>query len=369
MFVKTTNVGFAQRVVATLVACAVVMASYGFYATAQAANLTFISNTLSDSNLSALPSHTIDFTVPAGSSIAPGDDITITWDSQDDGAGGQDFGGINAILTGDVTYGVNAAASTNPGSVTTSADSITFAGITAAAGNTVQIVVAEDVITNPAVTASFEIEVTVDNATEDLGRTRVAILDNVLVTAIVDTAFEFIVTGLATTTDINGDDTTGSTSPTEIAFGTLTAGTPEILGQQLNVTTNSRNGFSVTVQTDGDLRSSTGAVIDNFVQGSDLAVAGTAWAAPTPTVNDPTSWGHWGLTSDDTDLADELVTGTSYIAASTSPREVFSHSGPSDGTTQDIGLAQVAYQIQITPLQEAADDYQTTLTYVATPTF
>jgi hypothetical protein len=32
-------------------------------------------------------------------------------------------------------------------------------------------------------------------------------------------------------------------------------------------------------------------------------------------------------------------------------------------------LARIGYQAQITALQEAGDDYSTTLTYVATPTF
>jgi hypothetical protein len=52
------------------------------------------------------------------------------------------------------------------------------------------------------------------------------------------------------------------------------------------------------------------------------------------------------------------------------------HNDPSDGTTgttdatgDDVGETFVGYQIEITPLQEAADDYQTILTYIATPTF
>ena len=61
MFAKTTHVGFAQRVVATLVACAVVLASYGVYTTAQAANLTLISNTLSDSDTGVAATNTIAF--------------------------------------------------------------------------------------------------------------------------------------------------------------------------------------------------------------------------------------------------------------------------------------------------------------------
>ena len=361
MFAETTkNVGFAQRVVATLVACAMVMASYGFYTTAQAANLTNISDVLSDSNPSAQPSHTISFTVPTGSSIGVGELIHIDFEAG--------FTNVASTTSGDLTVTVDGTPATI-GSFAATVQRIEFdlGADSAAADDVVVVAIDEGVITSPGTVQSYEITVETDN---DLGRTRVAIVDNVLVTAIVDTAFEFIVTGLATSSGaINGDDTTGSTTATEMPFGTLTAENAEVLGQQLNVTTNARNGFSVTVQTDGDLRSSTGAVIDNFVEGSDVAVSGTAWASPVTDVNDETTWGHWGLTSDDTDLADELVTGTSYIAASTSPREVFSHDGPSDGLTQDIGEAKVAYQIEITALQEAADDYQTTLTYVATPTF
>ena len=69
MFAKTTNVGFAQRVVATLVASAVVMASYGAYNIAQAANLTNVSDTLSDSDLSVTSAHTVEFTIPAASAL------------------------------------------------------------------------------------------------------------------------------------------------------------------------------------------------------------------------------------------------------------------------------------------------------------
>jgi hypothetical protein len=80
MFAKATNVGFAQRVVATLVASAVVLASYGVYTTAQAANLTFISDTLSDSDLSVTSAHTIEFTIPASNGTGlSGDEITITF--------------------------------------------------------------------------------------------------------------------------------------------------------------------------------------------------------------------------------------------------------------------------------------------------
>jgi hypothetical protein len=93
MFAKTTNVGFAQRVVATLVASAVVLWSLGVYiSTAQAAALSEVSDTLSTSNPGVTASHTIVFKL--ASNIASGDTITITFPT---GAGefiAADFAGI-----------------------------------------------------------------------------------------------------------------------------------------------------------------------------------------------------------------------------------------------------------------------------------
>ena len=372
MFAKTTNVGFAQRVVATLVASALVMVSYGFYNTAQAANLVKVSNTLSNSAPSVNSAHTIDFEIPTGSDLLVTDTVSIIVPAG--------FTVDAGIVAGDLIVTEDAEGTPNvvtPTGVTVSSQTISFEGVTAAAGETVRVVIADTVITNPAkvdpagVGDSYEFTITTDasGTAKDSGKTRVVIIDTVLVTAIVETTFDFTISGLATTSPVNGDTTTGSTTATEIPFGVLAAGVPKILAQQLNVQTNARNGFSVTVETDGDLESSNGAIIDNFTEGTDIAVSGTDWTAPSNDVNDEKTWGHWGMTSDDTDLANDLDTADSYIAASTTPREVFSHNGPSDGSTQDIGLATVGYQVEITALQEAGDDYNTTLTYIATPTF
>lgn len=372
MFATTTKVGFAQRVVATLVASATLLWSIGYYTTAQAANLTTISNTLTDSDLSVAAGHEIAFTVPVGSAIAPASEIFVTF-PDDLGSG---FTGVAASITGN--FSVTTGGGANVVDTFDSTGQVVTLSLTdaVAAGEEVVITLVAGIITNPDAVGSTEFLVTTTEG--DTGRTRVAIIDNVLVTAIVETSFDFTISGTATgTSNVNGTTTTGTTLPTEIDFGVLVAGESKTLAQKLNVTTNARNGFVVTVESDGDLESSTGAVIDNFLEGSDVANTGTAWLAPVPTINDETSWGHWGLTSGDTDLASNNVDtpyggdfgANEFIAASTTPRQVFHHDGPSDGTTQDIGDVDVLYQIQITALQEAADDYNTTLTYIATPIF
>ena len=356
MFANATFKGdISQRVVATLVACAVVLMSIGFYTTAQAANLVAVSDTLSDSAPSVQSAHRIAFELPVGSSLISSDSITIDFPS---------FTTVNNVVLGDVTATVNGGAVTEA-NFSQTGTSFTFDGITAASGDDIVVAVAAGNITNPAAIQSYEITVTTEDG--DVGKTRVAIVNTVLVEAIVNTTFTFTITGTATSTAVNGVTTTGSTSPTSINFGTLVADDDEILAQRLNVTTNANNGFVVTVEQDGNLESANGAVIDSFTNGTNVNTP-TAWAVPSDNIALENTWGHWGLTSTDDLNANEFGTN-GYVAASTTPRQIFAHNGPADGTTTDVGSSTVAYRIEITPLQEAADDYNTTLTYIATPTF
>jgi hypothetical protein len=377
---STYNVEALHRVVAMLVAVAVLTWSVGAYTNAQAANLTQISNTLSDSDRGVLANHTIQFTIPTGSpGVVAGGTITVTFPTGF-AMGSVAFGDMDLnIASSEQTLA--AAPSGATWGATVSGQVVTFlsGSGTASAGDTVIIRIGTNAVTggagvnqvtNHATAGSYEFIVTAGAA--DSGRTRVAILDDVLVTAEVPTRFQFVVSGVATSTTINGEITTGSSTNVALPFGVLDPGTPKVMGQSLSVETNAANGFIVTVEQDGNLRSSTGADIDGFVNGS-YTNTPTAWSAPTAVVTNENTWGHWGLTSNDSNLnANEFNVGTGgdrFVAASTTPRVVFSHNGPADGTTQDIGLASVAYKVQISALQEAGADYQTTLTYIATPTF
>jgi hypothetical protein len=363
MFVIPTHVGFTHRVVAMLVACAMVLWSVGAYTTAQAANLVEVSDTLTDSGPSALSGHFFSFEIPTGSTVASTSDYVITFPAG--------FTGVNTVVSGNLTVRLNGGAPITIGNFAAGAQTLTFDNVPAVAGDVITVQLVEGIVTNPASIQSYEFLITVANATSDSGRTRVAIVNYVTVTAVVQTTFDFTVSGLATSTAINATSTTGSTTATQIPFGVLQANQIYTMAQRLNVTTNARNGFVVTVEQDGNLRSSTGADIDGFIDGA-YTNTPVAWAAPTNSLLLENTWGHWGLTSNDSDLnAGEFTSGggNKWVAASTTPRQVFSHTGPANGTTQDYGLATVGYQVQVSPLQEAGDDYQTTLMYIATPTF
>jgi hypothetical protein len=364
MFVIPTHVGFTHRVVAMLVACAVLLWSVGAYTTAQAANLIEVKNTLTDSGPSALSGHSFSFEIPTGSTVLAVTDYTITFPAG--------FTGVNTVVAGNLTVRLNAGAPIVIGNFSAVGQVLTFDNVAAVAGDIVTVVLAPGVVTNPAGIQSYEFTINIANATTDMGQTRVAIVNYVVVTAAVNTTFDFVVSGLATSTTINATSTTGSTTATLIPFGVLTPNQVYTMGQQLNVTTNAANGFVVTVEQDGNLQSSTGADIDGFSNGTYVNTP-AAWSVPSNSLLLENTWGHWGLTSNDSNLnGNEFNVGTGgdrWVAASTTPRQVFSHTGPADGTSQDYGLAQVAYRVQISPLQEAGDDYTTTLMYIATPTF
>lgn len=343
-----------------------------------AANITDVSDTLSDSAPSASSDHTITFVTPSG--VANNQSITIAMPAGFNVASIV-AGDIDIATTSDFTVAANCGGTERVG-FSVSGQNLIFnfcngdgGSIPAGATTTIQIGdnatggPANNQIVNHAAEGSYEIGFTV--GASDSGWTRIVIIDDVLVTAAVDTVFTFAVAGLPSGSSVNGTTTTGNASTTTIPFGTLAAGVATTVAQALTVTTNAANGYSVTVQLDQPLQSSTGADIDGFSNGSNTNTPVT-WVAPTRTLGAENTYGHWGFTSSDDDTSrssgDEF-NANEWASASTSPRVVMGHTGPADGSTAGVGTARVGYKVQISNLQEAGDDYSATLTYVATPVF
>ena len=373
----------ATAAVATL---AIVLWSLGLPSLrfAEAANVTSFSDTLSDSAPSVAANHTITFVTPTG--IANTQSIVLNLaDGPFTGFGtlGADDIDVQDDTT-DLTVAVGCAANEIGVATTTTTLTLTFcagggASIPALGTTTIQIgtnatfeATGNNQLVNPTV-GSYQILVTAGGS--DSGETRVAIVSPVEVTAAVDTSFTFTVAGVAATGTVNGETITGSTTATAIPFGVLVANTASTSAQQLSVATNASYGFAVTVQVDQQLTSSTGADIDGFANGTFTSTP-AAWTAPSESISNENSWGHWGLISDDASLTSGLTdpfdvggVGQRFVSASTTPVEVFRHNGPANGSTQDIGTARVGYKVEISDLQEAGSDYNATLTYVATPVF
>lgn len=377
MYVYKRQVALHQGI-ATLLAIALVLWVMGIhmFMTAEAANLTYIKDTLSNSTPSETSNHTIEFLSPTG--VSAGQTITVTFPAGFV-MGSVAFADIDLAVAG-VDQTLAAAASGATWGAVVSGQVLTLTSGTGVVGSnaTVTIEIGTNAtfgatgvnkVTNPAGITSYEFTATAGTA--DSGQFRVAIVNNVLVTANVDTTLTFTISGVANGQTVNSSPTTTATTttPTTLPFGTLSPNVSKTLAQDLSVGTNARNGYVVTVEQSQNLQSSTGADIDGFIDGN-WTTTPASWIAPGNNVANENTWGHWGLTSEDTTTTRTLQFGANqWVAASTTPVIIMSHGGPSDGTTQGVGLARIGYQAQITALQEAGDDYNTTLRYIATPTF
>lgn len=360
---------------------------------ASASQVSFFSDTLSDSNLGALATHTIVYTNT--SAIYPNDSIKVSLDPAGTSPSGTSAftEAFSSATTTDITLQggattysvvssctvgnqVSAIGNYNNGSDENLTLTMCPGAALIATSSTVTLVVgaATKLWTNPSVTGSLVIRLGGTNANS--GDTRVAVLQNVTVTASIDTTFTFTVTGLASGSTLTAQSTTTSTttSATAIGFGTLLPGVPVLGAQELAVTTNAKNGFVVTVQEDQPLTASSGAYIPLFSNGATTTTP-IVWTIPTNTLDQPWTYSHIGVISDDADLstdtgqASDDFTGTKFAGNIITPRAIFAHNGPSDGSTQNKGKARVGYEIQIGSLQAAGNDYTNKLTYVATPTF
>lgn len=225
-------------------------------------------------------------------------------------------------------------------------------------------------LVNPVATGSYVINVTAPST--DSSDMRVAIVDHVVVTASVDTNFTFTISGVASgAPNANGESGTTdiTTTATTIPWGTLTPSTAKVARQDLTVSTNAKNGFSVTLVQDQDLTSANGANINQFKD----AVIGSpeAWAVPSATIDNADTYGHEGITSEDSSLSGGDAYGSALYngMSSSTPTEVFYHTGPANGVAENKGATKVGFKIEISALQEAATDYTQNLTYVATPIF
>jgi len=338
-----------------------------------AASLTSVSDTLSDSRPGLPAAHTIVFTNP--SSTTAGQTITYTFDPNTSAFGSVTSTSIaNVTSTGMTIVGTCGVATGTVSMATTSYNMLTFTACGTIASGTVTLKLLSPGIINPTSTGSYIVRI--GGTQPSSADTRIAIVNGVNVTAAVATTFTFTVSPLATSTTLgNNATTTGNDTSSTLPFGTIAPNTHNELGQQLNVTTNASNGFAVTIHEDQDLTSNKGNIIHLFSNANATATP-SPWTSPTNIINNPLTYGHFGITSDDT--SSTAVGGpffgssTALYAGSFNPTStltVFGWTGPADGTTQNVGAAKVAMRIEISPLQAAANDYVNNLIYVATPIF
>ncbi|OGY67454.1 MAG: hypothetical protein A3H63_02550 [Candidatus Harrisonbacteria bacterium RIFCSPLOWO2_02_FULL_45_10c] len=358
---------------------------------ALAAKLTSVSDTLSDSEPAVKSNHTIKFTLK--SPITASSTIVIDFADQFQSTSTPTFdAGDFDIASSSVDLSIVDAGNC-PGSgatavfqltSTSTANVFTFthcngtaevaddAPVTVKIGTNATVgVTGDSQLVNPPSSGSYVISITAPAA--DSANTRVAIVPDVAVTASVATNFTFTVAGVASaTTTANGEGGTTdvTTTATTIPWGEISSGTAKKARQDLTVSTNAKNGFSVTLWKDQNLTSADGSDIDNFQQTATSTAV--AWSSPTADIDDENTWGWQGITSEDSTLTVGDTYGTasySGIGSQSAPIEIFFHTGPANGVTVDKGRTKIGFKIEISALQEAANDYTQNLNYIATPTF
>lgn len=373
------------RTIAIVTAIAFVSWTLGLPAWIHSANadtVTYFSDTLSDSDLGLDSTHTLFFTT--ANAMNAGESFRIYFDE----AGSNfDFTGLaDTDLVGTSTgfTAVNACTvAANEIDLSVGVDYIegtVCAGDTIAAGLIGIEVGVANFLNNPSSAGSYVISLQGYGATpiSDAGDTRVYIIDDVTVTATVNTIFTFSINGVDAGITVNDDvtPTSGTSTATTVPFGVIAPSVAKLMAQELRVNTNAINGFSVSVFADQVLTAGNGATIDAFVDGNQIA-SSTLWQGPAGTLGAFDTYGHWGLTSDD-NVVSSTTAGMWGVGESAyvgnfinNPVEVFYNNTPVEYSQGGMGVGSttVAYKVEISNLQEAATDYSATLTYIATPVF
>lgn len=383
--IHTANTVRTLQAVAMTVGIAVFLWSTGLptlFRSAEAASITNASDTIANSAPGVVSNHTIVFDTLNGLIIGGTIEITFPTGVNEFVMGSVGEDDVDILVNG-VPTSTAAASGVGIWGVDVTGGVITFetpTDIGVASSSEITILIGNHAsvsgtgtnrITNPTISnTSYMIEIA--GTMQDSGQVRVAIIDQVLVSASVDASLTFSVNGVNPNQTVNSSPTTtvATSTATTLPFGTLPVDDSVTLAHDLAVSTNAQNGFTVTVQQTGPLQSTTGGTIDGFIDGSDTQIP-SEWVSPTGLIADTDTYGHWGLTSEDDDIPARAIQFGSdeWVSGSTTPIAVMGHDDVADGITQGIGLARVGYQIGITELQEAGDDYETTLRYIVTPTF
>lgn len=166
----------------------------------------------------------------------------------------------------------------------------------------------------------------------------------------------FHISGVKANLNIEGEVTSLSVGGAGwIDFGNLLPSDPIVVAQRLNITTNSKTGYLITVQEDRDLTNLKTQDIISDVPGTNAAPS--SW---------PTSGGFGYHTSDDSlgkTPIDRFSPDDTYAAITSVPEEVSYRDTSTKGEVTTI-----VYKIEIGPTQTIGE-YSNVITYICTANF
>jgi len=346
--------------------------------------LTSVSALLENSGSGDASDYTISFTTPTG---IPADDSTITISFP----AGFTISSIDetevdlAYSGGDHTDAIDCAQGGNEEmGVSISSQDLVLqicngdgGGISAAGSVVIEIGVLSseagtDQITNHATESEYAISIDVDSSA-DTGDAMIAIIDDITASVTVDEVLSFAVAGqsAAQCQDVaNSDAEIANSTATTVPFATPTVENFIDTCQELTITTNATNGYSVTIAEDDQLTSPESEVIADGTcdSGCDDSTA-AVWA-----VNTNNGFGYCLIDVTGGDKSTDFDTypcdnGTPYFKTipsdgdSDTPEVVMTNTGAVSGSVIDVG-----YRISISGIQEPGA-YTNEIWYVATPTY
>jgi hypothetical protein len=348
-----------------------------------AADLTHYSVSIGDSRAGVATYHNYQFNTPSTTSIKT---ITFQYCTT---ASGSCTSPAGMVLTASPTLGtVSGIAGTgysaagSSGTCTGSGNTVCTVTLTvttpsAQTGGATVVVPVSLGITNPTtVNTTYFVRITTKDGSvatiDGPDSAAFAILDttSIAVSATVDPTLTFTVASVNSGGTVNGATTTVTSTTTTVPFSTLTSNTPAISAQDLTVTTNASNGYTITAShsatTSGaPLQSGAGDNIDAF---SGTNASPTTWSVPAGgTAN--TNTGYFGYTTNDSTLCTGTAArftssgGNKWSGTTTLGQEVAcSAAGVSSETTR------IGYQAEINDIQPAGA-YSGTVILIATPTY
>lgn len=345
------NKGLNKILIAYLIV--VLITNFFSFRTVSAASLYNVSDLVSDSRLNTAADHKVEFTT----TIDIGDngyfEITLP----------ADFGDIDSascsgpsVTISTTTETVRCTYSTSPGAATSTV--ITIEGVT-----------------NPPAAGSQFIDIATYNSSSvirESGTAAVYINDGCGVSLDITTNLGFTLASTTDISEVNGIPLTGSSTANTLPFGELIPNSSSTLAHTLAISTNAEHGFSCTVEQSQNFENDNGNTINSFDNAPDGTGSSTlphAWNPPSAIYSGSETFGHWGVTTDDDSLSSLDFSGSKFAGLnSTDPLEIFYNPGPAGGTVLGIGIAHIAYSVEISYLQEAGN-YQNTLTYICTATY
>lgn len=221
---------------------------------------------------------------------------------------------------------------------------------------------------------------TIESDGDERAYIAVAIIEAIRIRGAINPILSFEVEGVGVGENLHNNLTNVTTTATSITFEDMLPNTSILGAQDLFVRTNAGYGFTVNIfqiqepQVEVEERT---YKIHCFTNGDCRDYENsTTWVSPLGILGAPETYGHFGITSEDSSLGNDcdqnyygFGEGGRWAGLEVAfPTEVMRNCQPADGQTQHEGWTRVGFRVEVTVLQPAGE-YETIFTYVVTPVF